>query len=184
MKKRFFPYKEGDIDKNGNKIVRISNEGWYLDDKGKIRDPEGFEWFGHTESGETQARMGEDATYGEKTVIRDFKIMVKPFASLDPKEFFKHHRKMIEQTMVETGWDYADDRAVNFGTGDDGFIHIYVRMKRRVWKNRENMYAGQKQGGAHWKSDALIKAGALDPVIHGANAGDTIAQDILKKTKK
>jgi hypothetical protein len=175
----------GTRDKQGRKVIAVSPEGWYRTEDGSVRDADGFEWFGDEPVSETeQQRVMPDDIVGQTMVVRDFKIAVLPGTHADPKEFFKHYRPTIEQTMVETGWDYADDRAVNFGMGKDGFVHIYVKMKKRSWKNKENTYSGAKQGqSGAVRSKALQKIGALDPTIYGVVETGRKAEDILAKRK-
>lgn len=185
MMKRLLPYKVGDLDKRGRRVVQVSEEGWYRDEDGKVRDPDGYEWLANTQGnqGEASARMETDAISGQTIVVRDFKIAMKPLQLLDPQVFIAHYKPVIEQTMVETGWDYADDpKPLVFGETDDGFVHIYVKMKKKSWKNRGNAYQGMKSGQSGlYKSSALVKEGALDPVIKGQSMVDVSAQDILKK---
>ncbi len=178
-------------DKHNRLIIEVSPEGWYKTEDGSIRDNEGYEWFG-AEQGEQPLSdvpgqvLQPDARTGQTIVVRDFKIAIIKGTHCDPKEFFKHYRPTIEQTMVETGWDYADDRAVEFGMGKDGFVHIYVKMKKKVWKNKENIYGGAKQGqSGAVRSKALQKIGALDDRIYGVVETDRPADDIIanRKTK-
>jgi len=173
-------------DKAGRLVVAATPEGWYRTEDGKIFDPDGFEWYGdQTTGGEVpEQRLMPDERRGQTMVVRDFKIAVLPGTHADPKEFFKHYRPTIEQTMVETGWDYADERAVEFGMGKDGFVHIQVRMKKKVWKNRDNAYAGAKQGqSGQVRSKALQKIGALDPTIYGVVETERPADDIISGRK-
>jgi len=91
--------------------------------------------------------------------------------------------------MVETGWEYDEETrknpAVTMGQTEDGFIHIHVRMRRKNWKNRENIYAGARQGQqASVGSKALAKAGAKDVHIYGAVETERVAADILSHKKK
>lgn len=184
------PYKVGDRDKQGRKIVQVSPEGWYRDQHGAVRDADGYEWFGHSvgegERTVDPTRVMADSISGQTIVIRDFKIAMLP-GQIDPKEFIKKYRPVIEQTMVETGWDYADEGKqpnITFGKGDDGYAHIYVRMKKKVWRNRDNAYSGAKQGqSGKVKSEALTRAGALDPHIYGTVETDRQGQDILVDRK-
>ncbi|MDE2233378.1 MAG: hypothetical protein KGJ90_04690 [Patescibacteria group bacterium] len=183
MRKRLIRFKVGDIDGHGKRVVAISDEGWYRDEDGILRDENGYEWYGQSFDG--SARMDDDAISGQRVLVRDFKIAMKPMSLADPKEFYNHYRKIIEETMVETGYDYLDDNAVSFGETDDGFVHIYVKMKKKAWKNRENAYAGMKLGSISFKSNALVKAGAANPFIKGSMTPDGISvQEILKRSGK
>ena len=59
---RIIPYKVGDNDKHGMKIIQISKEGWYKCEDGSVRDSDGYEWFGHEvgNQGEAEARIEHD----------------------------------------------------------------------------------------------------------------------------
>ena len=176
----------GMTDRNGKKVIRIDEgSGWYVTEDNKIRDPQGYEWYGDAmgDGGLTDVdnqRIEHDAVSGQKIVVRDFKIAMLKDANVDPKTFIEHHRKMIEATMVETGWDYADEKAMQFGEGKDGFAHIYVQMKKKNWKNRDNYIDGMKSGETgKVKSPALIKAGAVDPYIYGGSEDNKMGGDII-----
>ena len=181
-------YKVGDKDHAGRKIVQVAEEGWYKCEDGSIRDENGHEWFGHTsnqpENTVAPAKVEHDDITGQKIVIRDFKIAMMVGQSVDPQKFLEHYRPIIEQTMMETGWDYADEKKgvpnMVFGEGRDGYAHIHVRMKKRNWKNRANIYDGARQGqSGKVISKALVNAGALDPHIYGAIETDRQGGDIL-----
>lgn len=178
--------KTGMRDRNGLVVTNVDGTGWYATADGKIRDPEGYEWMGDENNGggmkETDtAVIAKDDRAGQRIVIRDIKIAMMPGAKIDPKQFIEHHRPMIEEMMVETGWDYADDKSMEFGEAKDGYVHIYVHMKKKNWKNKENAYAGIKHGqGTKTKSKALVKAGAVDPYIHGGSVEEKHGEDLLK----
>ncbi len=180
----------GGLDKEGRKIVEVSPEGWYKTADGSLRDPDGYEWFANDGiTGEVDGQeVKRDEVAGGTIVVRDFKFAVNPLLSCDPEEFWKHWKPTIEATMVETGWDYDDETrknpAITMGQGEDGLVHVYVRMKKKAWKNRDNAYQGARQG-QHGKvrSEALVKAGAKDPFIHGTVETGRVAADILSKRK-
>jgi len=182
----------GAFDKHNKKIIAVA-EGWYKTEDGCIYDSDGFEWFASShgspkENNTPQTKIERDDRSGGVEVVRDFKIAVRIGSFLNPQAFINHYKPIIEQTMVETGWDYAPDakgnEAITFGEGKDGFVHIYVRMVKKSWKNRANAYAGAKQGqSGAFKSEALIKAGALDHHIYGAVETGRVAADILAKRK-
>lgn len=189
---KLIPYKIGDRDKFGRRIVEVSPEGWYKDEHGAVRDPEGYEWFGGEGGGSNEkitktpeTRLNPDEQRGQVITVRDFKIAMTTGSFASPQQFIDHWRPTIEATMVETGWDYANvEKPIRFGEAQDGYAHIYVTMKKKAWKNRENIYAGAKTGqhGAV-QSAALAKVGALDTHIYGAVEIDRTAQDILTNGK-
>ena len=177
----------GQYDRNGKKIIQVA-DGWYKTQDGTLYDPDGFEWYADTSDTIPEQRVGEDSMSGQKIVVRDFKFATNPLLPCEPKEFFEHHRKTIEQTMVETGWEYDDDRkgtpSVVMGEDDEHFVHIRVRMKKKEWRNRDNAYSGARQGQpGSFKSKALVAAGARDPHIYGAVETDRGAAEILSNKK-
>ena len=173
----------GGLDKRGRKVIEVSPEGWYKTADGSLRDPDGFEWFADVKNDHVpEQEIKRDLVTGPQIVVRDFKIAVNVNSFADPKEFWKHWQPTIEQTMVETGWDYADANAVTFGESKDGFVHIHVKMKKRAWKNRDNLYSGARQGETgSFSSPALKKSGALDSHIYGAVETGRAAADIIAK---
>lgn len=175
-------FRIGDMDRNGKKVVAIDvASGFYRTDDGMVRDPDGYEWYADEQTSLPEQEILRDERSGSTVVVRDFKIAMMPGQQVDPKEFLEFHRKTIEATMVETGWEYGDGKQpMIFGKGQDGFAHIYVKMKKKNWKNRENVYAGGKQGQkGKIKSKALEKAGAVDPHIYGEIEIDKVGADII-----
>jgi hypothetical protein len=177
----------GEYDRNGKKIIQVA-DGWYKTADGCLYDPDGYQWYADTSGTVPEQRVGDDSVSGEKMIVRDFKFATNPLLPCDPKEFYEHYKKTIEQTMVETGWEYDEDRkgapAVVMGEDDEHFVHIRVRMKKKAWKNRDNAYAGARQGETGtFKSKALSEAGARDPHIYGAVETDRAAAEILSNKK-
>ncbi len=179
----------GALDKRGKKIVTVSTEGWYKTEDGCIYDNNGYEWFINKPNDDaSKQRIEVDDLSGGVKTIRDFKVAVMQNSFLNPDKFIAHWKKTIEATMVETGWDYDDETkenpALTFGEAKDGFVHIRVRMKKKSWKNRENIYSGARQGESGiYDSKALKKVGALDSHIYGVVETERVAENILAKKK-